>query len=175
MISKLYPTFFFITFDTLFELISKIRFSNNSLEFINIKCVGVNCIASVVIPRLTAEITLLKQSIVTTPKTTYTCHFIKRWLVVRIKYDCKSCDISMELRKLWQIIHLIDTAIQEARRYWMNLQQLNIGRANVWMKRTKQMNLFATKPVFGVFRESEVQTSLFSYVQRPARKLKFQW
>ena len=35
MISKLYPSFFFITFDNLFELITKIRVSYNYFEFIN--------------------------------------------------------------------------------------------------------------------------------------------
>ena len=34
MISKVYPSFF-ITFDYLFELIKKIRVSNNYFEFIN--------------------------------------------------------------------------------------------------------------------------------------------
>ena len=57
---------------------------------------------------------------------------------------------TMATGKLWRIIHLIDTAIQEAWRYWINLQQLNIGRANVWKEHHKWASSRATKPVFGV-------------------------
>ena len=114
-----------------------------------VKCFGVICIVSVtvltVVIASTTNIkreTLLKQPVTTTPISTNICNFVKQFdlldglnmtvcniegtVILDLRQN-KSCDISMELRqwlRVKQIIPLIDTAIEEARRYWMNLQQL---------------------------------------------------
>ena len=114
-----------------------------------IKCFGAMCIALIVILTVVIFSTVdttrytVKHSIPVKPKNVNVCHFVKQFdllgglnmtvcniegNIVLDDRDNKSCDISMELQqwlRVKQIMPLIDTAIQEARRYWINLQQLH--------------------------------------------------